>query len=191
MEKRVTVKSEREEYRLFRSRAYIAALIVLIALSLVFARLVFLQMNQFEHFTALSKENYQKRIPIPPVRGLIYDRNGVVLADNHIEYVLEAAEDDVKDMPETLSRLMQLLPISLQEVNKYKQKLRVNSRFLPVVLRKNLTEKEIAIFSANRSRFPGFRVSVRVQRNYPLGSLASHLIGYVGRIDKRDLKKFN
>ncbi len=191
MEKRVTVKSEREEYRLFRSRAYVAALLVLIALSLVFARLVFLQMNQYEHFTALSKENYQKRIPVPPVRGLIYDRNGVVLADNHIEYVLEAAEDDVKDMPASLNKLMQLLPITIQEVNKYKQKLRVNSRFLPVVLRKNLTEKEIAIFSANRSRFPGFKVSVRVQRNYPLGSLASHLIGYVGRIDKRDLKNMD
>ena len=191
MEKRVTVKSEREEYRLFRSRAYVAALVVFVCLSLVFARLVFLQMNQYEHFTALSKENYQKRIPIPPVRGLIYDRNGVLLADNHIEYVLEAAEDDVKDMEGSLSRLMQLLPITLQEVNKYKKKIRVNSRFLPVVLRKNLTEKEIAIFSANRARFPGFKVSVRMQRNYPLGSLASHLLGYVGRIDKRDLKKFN
>ena len=191
MEKRVTVKSEREEYRLFRSRAYVAALIVFLCLSLVFARLVFLQMNQYEHFTALSKENYQKRIPVPPVRGLIYDRNGVLIADNHIEYVLEAAEDDVKDLEDSLSRLMQLLPITLQEVNKYKKKIRVNSRFLPVVLRKNLTEKEIAIFSANRARFPGFKVSVRMQRNYPLGSLASHLLGYVGRIDKRDLKKFN
>ncbi len=191
MEKRVTVKSEREEYRLFRSRAYVAALLVLVALSLIFARLMFLQVKQFDHFTALSKENYQKQIPIPPVRGLIYDRNGVLLADNHIEYVLEAAEDDVKDMSDSLARLMQLLPITLQEVNKYKQKLRVNSRFLPVVLRKNLTEKEIAIFSANRARFPGFKVSVRMQRNYPLGSLASHLIGYVGRVDKRDIKKFN
>lgn len=189
MEKRVTVKSERVEYRLFRSRAYVAALVVFLCLSLVFARLIFLQMNQFDHFTALSKENYQKRIPIPPVRGLIYDRNGVLIADNHIEYVLEAAQDDVKNMADSLSRLMQLLPITLQEVNKYKQKLRVNSRFLPVVLRKNLTEKEIAVFSANRVRFPGFKVSVRMQRNYPLGSLASHLIGYVGRVDKRDLKK--
>jgi len=188
MEKQVTVKSEQEEYRLFRSRALFAAFFVLICLSLIFARLVYLQINQYEHYTSLSKENYQKRIPIPPVRGLIYDRNGVLLADNHIEYVLEAAEDDVKDMKGTLSRLMQLLPITVQEIKKFKQKLRVNSRFLPVVLRNNLTEKEIAIFSANRSRFPGFNVSVRMQRNYPLGSIASHLIGYVGRIDKRDLK---
>ena len=191
MEKRVTVKSEREEYHLFRTRAYVAAFVVFVALALVFFRLVFLQVNQFDHFTALSKENYQKEIPIPPVRGLIYDRNGVLLADNHIEYVLEAIQDDVSNMDDSLKRLMQLLPISLQETNKYKQKLRVNSRFLPVVLRKNLTEEEIAIFSANRAHFPGFKVSVRVQRNYPLGSLGSHMIGYVGRIDKRDVKKFS
>ena len=102
MEKRVTVKSEREEYRLFRSRAYVAALLVLVSLSLIFARLVYLQHYQHENYTELSKENYQKRIPIPPVRGLIYDRNGVLLADNHIEYVLEAIEDDVPDMEGSL-----------------------------------------------------------------------------------------
>ncbi len=191
MEKRVTVKSEREEYRLFRSRAIVAAVFVFIALSLVVFRLVYLQVNNHEHYTELSKQNYQKRIPVPPPRGLIYDRNGVVLADNHVEYVLEAVRDDVADMDGSLKRLMQLLPITSQDVNKFKQKLRVNSRFLPVILRKNLSEKEIAIFSVNRSRFPGFRISVRTERNYPLGSVASHVIGYVGRIDKRDLKRLD
>lgn len=188
MEKRVTVKSEREEYRLFRSRALVAAVLVLIAMALVFARLVYLQVNNYEHYTLLSKENYQKHIPVPPVRGQIYDRNGAILADNHVEYVLEAVKDDVKDMKGSLKRLMQLLPITPQEVEKFEQKLRVNSRFLPVVLRKNLNEKEVAIFSANRFRFEGFKVSVRTQRNYPLGSVAGHVIGYVGRIDKKDLE---
>jgi len=191
MEKRVTIKSERQEYRLFRSRAIVAAIIVFIALSLILVRLVYLQVTHFDHYTTLSKKNYQKRIPIPPVRGLIYDRNGALLADNHIEYVLAAKRDDVKDMDGTLKRLMQLLPITPKDVVKFKQKLRVNSRFQPVVLRKNMTEEEIAIFSANRLRFEGFEVSVRMQRNYPLGSVASHLLGYVGRIDKRDLKKID
>ena len=191
MEKRVTIKSEREEYRLFRSRAIVAAVIVFIALALILVRLVYLQVTHFDHYTTLSKKNYQKRIPIPPVRGLIYDRNGALLADNHIEYVLAAKRDDVKDMDDTLKRLMQLLPITPKDVAKFKQKLRVNSRFQPVVLRKNMTEEEIAIFSANRLRFEGFEVSVRMQRNYPLGSVASHLLGYVGRIDKRDLKKID
>jgi penicillin-binding protein 2 len=191
MEKRVTIKSERDEYRLFRARAIVAAIFVFIALSLVLIRLVYLQVSRFDHYTTLSKENYQKRIPIPPVRGLIYDRNGALLADNHIEYVLAAKRDDVKDMKGTLKRLMQLLPITPQDVTKFKQKLRVNSRFQPVVLRKDMTEEEIAIFSANRLRFEGFNVSVRMQRNYPLGSVASHLLGYVGRIDKKDLKKID
>ncbi|HIQ15664.1 MAG TPA: penicillin-binding protein 2 [Leucothrix sp.] len=188
MEKRVTVKSEREEYRLFRSRAYVAAGFVFVALALVFVRLIYLQISSYEHYTLLSKENYQKRIPIPPVRGLIYDRHGVLLADNHIEYVLEAREDDIINRDDVLKRLMQLLPITPQDVYKFKQKQRVNSRFQPVVLRKNLTDKEIAIFSENRFRFPGFKVSVRMQRNYPLGSVAGHLLGYVGRIDKKDLE---
>jgi penicillin-binding protein 2 len=191
MEKRVTIKSERDEYRLFRLRAIVAAVIVFIALALIIVRLVYLQVTKFDHYTTLSKENYQKRIPIPPVRGLIYDRNGALLADNHIEYVLAAKRDDVKDMDGTLKRLMQLLPITPKDVVKFKQKLRVNSRFQPVVLRKNMTEKETAIFSANRLRFEGFEVSVRMQRNYPLGSAASHLLGYVGRIDKKDLKNID
>lgn len=191
MDKRVTIKSEREEYRLFRSRAVVAAVFVFIAMGLVFLRLVYLQVTNYEHYTVLSKENYQKRIPIPPVRGLIYDRNGALLADNHIEYVLAAKRDDVKDMDKTLKLLMQLLPITQQDISKFKQKLRVNSRFQAVVLRKNLTEKEIALFSANRLRFEGFNVSVRMQRNYPLGSVASHLLGYVGRIDKKDLKRID
>ncbi|HIO97461.1 MAG TPA: penicillin-binding protein 2, partial [Leucothrix sp.] len=189
--KNKTEKSERGEYRLFRARAYVAAAFVLIALLVVFIRLINLQVQQYDHYTELLKENYLKRIPIPPVRGLIYDRNGVLLADNHIEYVLEAKEDDVKDMPVKLKSLMQLLPITKQDINKFKQKLRVNSRFQAVVLRKNMTEKEIAIFSANRFRFPGFKVSVRMERIYPLESVASHLLGYVGRIDKRDLKKLD
>ena len=169
MEKRVTVKSERVEYRLFRSRAYVAAVIIFIALALVFARLFYLQVTSYEHYTQLSKENYQKRVPIPPVRGSIYDRNGVLLAGNHIEYVLEAKQDDLKQADELLKKLMQLLDITPQEVTRFKQKQRVNSRFQPVVLRENLTEEEIAKFSANRTRFPGFKVSVRMKRNYPLG----------------------
>ncbi len=191
MEKRVSVKSERDEYRLFRSRAIVAATVVFIALSLIIFRLIYLQVNKFEHYTELSKQNHQKRIPIPPPRGLIYDRNGIVLADNHVEYVLEAKRDDVENMDDSLKRLMQLLPITSQDITKFKQKQRVNTRFQPVVLRKNMTEKEIALFSVNRSRFQGFKVSVRTQRNYPFGSAASHVIGYVGRIDKKDQKRLD
>ncbi len=184
-----TVKNEREELKLFRSRSLVAGLLVFLALFLVVVRLVFLQINNYEHYTKLSQENYQKRIPIPPVRGQIYDRNGLLLADNHIEYVLEVTKDKVPDLEGELIRLNKLIPMGPQAIKKFKQKLRVNSRFVPVVLRPSLTEAEIAIFSVHRSRFPGFEINVRMERTYPLGETAGHLIGYVGRIDKRDLKK--
>ncbi|MCK5919025.1 MAG: penicillin-binding protein 2 [Cocleimonas sp.] len=184
-----TVKNEREELKLFRSRSMVAGILVFLALLLVTTRLVFLQINNYEHYTKLSQENYKKRIPIPPVRGQIYDRNGVLLADNHIEYVLEVTRDQVQDLDDELERLNELIPMTPLAIKKFKQKLRVNSRFLPVVLRPGLTEAEVATFSVHRSRFPGFEINVRMERIYPLEETAGHLIGYVGRIDKRDLKK--
>jgi len=186
-----TVKNERDELDLFRSRALVAGVLVFLALFLVIVRLIFLQINNYEYYTNLSRENYQKHIPIPPVRGQIYDRNGILLADNHIEYVLEVTKDKVQDLEDELLRINELIPMSPQEIKKFKQKLRVNSRFLPVVLRPGLTEKEIATFSVHRSRFPGFEINVRMERTYPLGETAGHLIGYVGRIDKKDLKRLN
>jgi len=184
-----TVKNEREELKLFRSRALVAATLVFLALLLVIVRLVFLQINNYDHYTKLSQDNYRKRVPIPPVRGQIYDRNGILLADNHIEYVLEVTKDQVQDLDNELERLNELIPMTALMIKKFKLKLRVNSRFLPVVLRPGLTEAEIAIFSVHRSRFPGFEINVRMERIYPLEETAGHLIGYVGRIDKRDLKK--
>jgi penicillin-binding protein 2 len=184
-----TVKNEREELKLFRSRSMVAGVFVFVALLLVIIRLVFLQINNYEHYTKLSQENYKKRIPIPPVRGQIYDRNGVLLADNRIEYVLEVIKDKVQDLDDELERLNELIPMTPLAIKKFKQKLRVNSRFLPVVLRPGLTEAEVATFSVHRSRFPGFEINVRMERIYPLEETAGHLIGYVGRIDKRDLKK--
>ncbi|MGB1310766.1 MAG: penicillin-binding protein 2 [Leucothrix sp.] len=183
------LKDEKEEYQLFRSRAIAAGLIVLFLLSIIAVRLFYLQISNHEHLTQLAQENYQKRIPIPPVRGQIYDRNGIVLADNKIEYVLEVVRDIAKDMDKNIAVLQQLIPISTKEVNKFKQQLRVNSRFQPVILRSALTEEEIAIFSVNQYRFPGFAVNIRTERVYPLGSVASHVIGYVGRIDTRDLER--
>ena len=189
MSYKITVKNEREELSLFRSRALVAGILVFLALLLVTVRLIMLQINNYDHYTNLSRENYQKHIPIPPVRGQIYDRNGVLLADNHIEYVLEVTSDKVQDLDDELARLNTLIPMTPQEIKKFKQKLRVNSRFLPVVLRPGLTEQEIATFSVHRSRFPGFEINVRMERTYPLGEVAGHLIGYVGRIDKKDLTK--
>jgi len=183
------LKDEKEERHLFRSRAIVAGLIVFFLLAVIGVRLFYLQVSNHEHLTQLAQENYQKRIPIPPVRGQIFDRNGIVLADNKIEYVLEVVRDIAKDMDKNIATLQQLIPITPKEVSKFKQQLRVNSKFQPVILRSALTEEEIAIFSVNRYRFPGFAVNIRTERVYPLGSVAAHVVGYVGRIDTRDLER--
>ncbi|WP_022950267.1 penicillin-binding protein 2 [Leucothrix mucor] len=183
------LKDEKEEHLLFRSRAIVAACVVVMLLSAISVRLFYLQVSQHEHLTELAQENYQKRIPIPPVRGQIYDRNGVVLADNKIEYVLEVVRDKATELDENIGLLQKLIPITAKDIHKFKQQLRVNSRFQPVVLRSALTPEEISIFSVNRYRFPGFAVNIRTERVYPLGSVASHVIGYVGRIDTRDLER--
>ena len=183
------LKDEKEEHLLFRSRAIAAAVIVFLLLSVIGVRLFYLQITNHEHLTQLSQENYQKRIPTPPVRGQIYDRNGIVLADNKIEYVLEIVKDKAKNLDDNIALLQKLIPISKKDISKFRQKLRINSRFQPVVLRSALTEEEIAIFSVNQYRFPGFAVNIRTERVYPFGSVASHVIGYVGRIDTRDLER--
>lgn len=189
MSEQKILKDEKEEHLLFRSRAFAAAIIVFLLLSVIGVRLFYLQVTNHEHLTQLSQENYQKRIPTPPVRGQIYDRNGIVLADNKIEYVLEVTRDKAKNMDEDIATLQTMIDISQKDINKFKQQLRLNSRFQPVILRSALTEEEIAIFSVNRFRFPGFAVNIRTERVYPFGSVASHVIGYVGRIDTRDLER--
>ncbi|PWQ97002.1 penicillin-binding protein 2 [Leucothrix arctica] len=188
LEKKI-LKDEKEEHLLFRSRAIAAAVIVFLLLSVIGVRLFYLQITSHEHLTELAQENYQKRIPTPPVRGQIYDRNGIVLADNKIEYVLEVVQDKAQGLDDNIALLQKLIPISPKDISKFKQKLRINSKFQPVVLRSALTEEEIAIFSVNQYRFPGFAVNIRTERLYPFGSVASHVIGYVGRIDTRDLER--
>lgn len=192
MAKRESIKSEHEELKLFNSRSLVAALIVFIAISGILSRLYVLQVDDHEHYTEESRKNYLKAIPIPPVRGLIYDRNGVVLADNRSEYVLEIIRNDVKGkVEESIKRLEKLIPLSDKEKQKFYQKMRRQNRYQATVLRGNLTEKEMAVFSVNQPRFPGVKINVRMERFYPMGEIGGHVLGYVGKIDKRDLKRID
>ena len=191
MARKLSIKDERDEIQVFRSRALIAGAVVTLAILGIIFRLYSLQVSQYEHYTQLSRENYQKRIPIPPVRGEIFDRKGVLLAGNHIEYVLSVVRDEVDDMDFKLDQIRQMMSMSEAEIKKIKKKIRVNNRYQPVIIRKNLTEQEIAIFSSNRPRFAGFEIQLQIERYYPLGAIAGHVLGYVGRIDKKDLERIN
>lgn len=186
-----SIKDQRSEKELFRSRLAVSGIIIALALVGISSRLLFLQIVNHDYYLQLSKENYQRRTPIPPVRGQIFDRNGVLLAGNHIEYVLEVVKDEAPDLNSQLDKLGVMLDIDPLVIDKIRKKIRITNRYQPVAIKKDLTETEIAIFSANRPRFPGFKVALKIERYYPLGSVAGHLIGYVGRIDKKDLKNID
>lgn len=202
MGERLSIKTERDEQQLFNSRAIVAGLIVLIALSGIMTRLYFLQVKEHDTYTELSKQNYQKHIPRAPTRGQIYDRNGAKLADNHAQYVLEVVWDSVPDqnddgrkrwddMQMMLERLNKIVPLSEKDLRIFGQQVNRRSRYQPTPLKENLTEQEMAMFAVNKSRFPGVNLERRMQRYYPLGTVASHVIGYVGRIDDRDLERLD
>ncbi|CAA6806121.1 MAG: Peptidoglycan D,D-transpeptidase MrdA [uncultured Thiotrichaceae bacterium] len=186
-----SIKDQRAEKEVFRSRIVISGIIIALALVGISSRLLFLQIVNHDYYLQLSKENYQRRIPTPPVRGQIFDRNGVLLAGNHIEYVLEVIKDEAPDLNPQLDKLGLMLDIEPHIIDKIRKKIRITNRYQPVAIKKDLTDIEIAIFSANRPRFPGFKIALKIERYYPLGSVAGHLIGYVGRIDKKDLKNID
>ncbi len=195
------IKLERDEQHLFNVRVIFASIIVLFALLGILARVYHLQVPQYTKYAELSREHYQKRIPIPPNRGQIYDRNGKLLADSRAKYVLEIVRDNIPDenqdgklnapdIDALIERLGKLVSLSEKDIRVFKAQVK-RFRYQSVPIKENLSEEEVASFAVNRPRFPGVTLEVRMERFYPLGKTASHVIGYVGRIDDRDMTKLN
>ena len=185
----VTLKDITHESNLFRTRViFTYVVIVVLFLSLVL-RLVELQVIEHGHFQTLSHNNRVKIVPVAPTRGLIFDRNGVVLAQNTPSFSLEIVPEDVGALSDVIDDLTEIINISESDEQRFLGLVSKNRRFDSIALRTRLTEEEVARFSVNRHRFPGVDVHARLSRDYPLGSLGVHLIGYVGRIDEQELQK--
>ncbi len=193
MLKKILLKNAWREYLLFRDRVLVAWLIILLLLLGLVLRLVFLQVLDHEHFTTLSENNRLKILPLPPPRGLIYDRNGVVLAENQATYSLEIIPEQVpKDgLEDLLEQLNTILPISDDDRKRFYKYLKHKRRFEPVPLRYKLTDAEVARFSVRSFEFPGVNINTRLTRFYPLGKTGNHALGYVGRINQQDLKRLD
>ncbi|GBE11157.1 stage V sporulation protein D [bacterium BMS3Bbin12] len=189
MARGITLKDYPAENRLTIARATWAVVIIGLLLTLLIGRLVYLQVVLHEHYTTLSKENWVKLLPVPPTRGLIYDRNGVLLAENVPTYNLEITPEQVKDLKAVISGLRKLMPISDADVEAFRRLMAQKPRFESIPLRFHLTPREVARFAVDRWRFPGVEVTARLSRHYPLAPLAVHDIGYVGRIDVADLQR--
>jgi penicillin-binding protein 2 len=188
MARSVRIKDHHAEQRLFEGRAIAAAVIMLIALGSVIARLVWLQVVQYDYFSDLSQGNRIKIEPIPPNRGLILDRNGLPLATNAPSYQLELTREQVTDIDATLVGLAQLGLLDNADFPSLKKDIRSRRIFEAVPVKLQLTDEELARFAARRYQFPGVEIRPRLTRYYPLGASSVHAIGYVGAISEDDEK---
>ncbi len=172
----------------FRSRLLIASAGVLLLFALLFARFVYLQVIQHEYFTTRAESNRISLVPILPNRGNIVDRNGVILARNYSAFTLEITPSKTQDLEATIDSLAEVIEIQVKDRRRFKRLLEESRNFESIPIRTRLSDEEVARFAANRYRFPGVEVNARLFRQYPEGSLAAHAIGYISRINAKDLE---
>jgi penicillin-binding protein 2 len=186
----VKLKDHWQEQRLFFSRIVAAAVIVVMLTGLVVMQLVRLQIIDYQRFTELSQGNRFRIEPLPPNRGLIYDRNGIVIAENQPSWELVAIGEEIDDLEQTLTALEALALIDPSEHNTLRDLVRSHRGFERVKL-SNLTEEQAATFAVRRHRFPGVDIQEELVRNYPFGEASAHAIGYVGSISLADLERID
>ncbi|MDW5440950.1 penicillin-binding protein 2 [Polaromonas sp. SM01] len=173
----------------FRMRVLAASLVVLFAFLLVASRLVYLQVVRHEDLNGQAESNRTAVVPIVPNRGLILDRNGVVLATNYSAYTLEITPSKVRDLEETIEALGHLVDIQPRDKRRFKKLREESKSFESLPIRTRLSDEEVARFAAQRFRFPGVDIKARLFRNYPYGELASHVVGYIGRINQAEKER--
>jgi penicillin-binding protein 2 len=179
------------ESQAFLNRAIVAGALVLVAVLVVLYRMVQLQIVDHEHFTTLSRENRVKVVPLPPTRGLIYDSQGVLLAQNRPAYSLEITPEQVDDLDATLADLADVISIDADDIERFWQLKKRKRRFDSVPIRVNLTPDETAQFAVHRHRFPGVDIKAQLLRHYPHDAKTAHVLGYVGRISQRDIEQID
>jgi len=187
MNRHIAFKDTQREIHNFRLRLALSIGFVLLLLSILLARFVYLQVVQQNHYQTLAEKNRISIMPIAPSRGLIFDRNGVILAQNYSAYTLEITSSKVADLKTTIDELAKLIDIQPRDRKRFKRLLANNRKFESLPIRSRLTDGEVARFSVQRYRFPGVELKARLFREYPYHEQISHLLGYVGRINERDI----
>lgn len=185
------IKDPGQEQGLFAARVVAAGVLILFAFGGLIARLVYLQVLNHQHFATLSEGNRVRIESIAPTRGLIFDRDGVLLAENVPSYQLELIPEQVEDMEGTLERLRELVSVRESDLERFRGLLERQRRFEPVPLRRQLSDEEVARFSVHRHEFPGVDIQARLARRYPLGELTAHATGYLGAITRPELERLD
>lgn len=180
-----------EEKRNFSGRVLVAGVVLILMVLLLLARLADLQVLQHDYFSTRANDNRMRVVPMPPVRGLIYDRNGALLAQNRPSFNLEVTRDQVDDMDQLLEQLTPVMGLTPGDIARFKDRLRKTPRYRGVPLRTNLNPEEVARFEINRYNFKGVDITAGLSRTYTMGPSASHVMGYVGGISEADYAKLD
>lgn len=188
---RPTIRDHSAEANLFARRAFVGFVFVLAMVAILLSNLYKIQVENHQDYQTRSNDNRIKVIPIAPNRGLIYDRNGVLLAENKPVYNLEVIPEDVNDLTESLDQVSKIITISEQEKEDFLKDIKHTRRFKSQILKARLNETEVAKFSVNQHKFPGFSIEARLARYYPFGDTLTHALGYVAKLNKKELKKLD
>ena len=168
MAKEFALKDQDHESNLVARRVYVTAFIILMLVIMIISRIFYLTVLQHEHYTTLSKSNRVKITPIPPLRGLIYSRDGVILAENKPTFSLEVVPEQIDDVDRVIAQLQKIITIEASDIERFKKSLKKKRRFENVPLRLNLNKEEVALFAVNRHRFPRCRYRSRLESLLPL-----------------------
>ena len=183
------LRDTRAEILRFQNRVQVMQWVVLCCFLLLASRLIYLQVVRHDDLLAQAENNRTAILPTVPPRGTILDRNGVVLASNYSAYTLEITPSKVKDLEATINELAELVDIQTKDRRRFKRLREESKSFDSLPIRNRLTDEEVARFSAQSYRFPGVEIKARLFRQYPYSELASHVIGYIGRINQRDKER--
>jgi len=182
-----TLKAEADERRLLAARALQAFAVITLLMFALGGRFAWLQIFAHDQYTAQSLDNSIRQIPIAPPRGLIFDRNGVLLAENRLSYRLELVPEQTKSVAATWAGLSQIIALDAELKEDFEHVRTQRRKFQNVLIKSRLTEDELARLSVAMYRFPGVKIVPHLSRYYPLGSATAHIVGYVGRLDEKDL----
>ncbi len=188
---RKQIKNPQQETRIFQSRIVASILIILVLIGTIFARYFYLQIIQHQSLLANSEQNRIKTTALPPARGFIYDRNGQLLVENIPTYRLQMIPEKVDDIKKSLNELKSLIHLSDEDIDELMKKKRLNKPFKPLIIKNKLDEKELASFMVRKHQFPGFKATPYLIRHYKYTDILAHVVGYVGRINDKDLKRLD
>ena len=189
LKQRPTIRDHSAEANLFARRAFVGFVFVLGLVAVLITNLYNIQVKDHQDYQTRSNDNRIKVIPIAPNRGLIYDRNGVLLAENKPVYNLEVIPEEVDNLEKSLGQVSQLITITEQEKQDFLKDIKNTRRFKSQVLKARLDEADVATFSVNQHKFPGFSIEARLARYYPFGDTLTHALGYVAKLNRKELNK--